>query len=164
MLIVSLKEHFPARFPEWLNSGVLFSWGAYVALHPDLFTNPATAQLFSGLAEMTWGLDYNPAALWGLVGVVVALVRASALFVNGAYTRTPMIRLCMSFASAFIWAQVVIGFMNSGVSNTGLVVYGWLVVADIASAYRAGHDLALAEKQRLDRSTEIKRVGHHQFG
>lgn len=157
MLIVSLKKHFPARFPEWINSGILVSWGLYVALHPQLFTDPATATLFAGMAEMTWGLPYHPAALWGLTALLIGLIRACALFINGAYSRTPMIRLLMSFMSAFVWTQVVIGLMRSGVPNTGLIVYGWLVVADVVSAYRAGMDLAFAEKQRHDNIVELGR-------
>lgn len=148
MLIVSLKQHFPARWPEWFMSGMALSWGTYVFLHPELFTNPATGTLFAGLRVMAG--NFPPAALWGLVLVVLGLVRGSALFINGAYTRTPMIRLAMSFASAFIWTQVSIGFMKSGVPNTGLIVYAGLVVMDMMSAWRAATDTVFAEKVRHD--------------
>lgn len=155
MLIQSLKKHFPARFPEWLNSGVLFSWGLYVILHPQLFTNPATGLLFSGMAAMTWGLPYDPSVLWGLTGILVGGIRACALFINGAFSRTPLIRLISSFVSAFVWTQVVTGLMKVGVPNTGLIVYSWLVVADLASAYRAGIDVVYAEQHRRNASREI---------
>lgn len=148
MLIQSLKRHFPARFPEWMNSGVMATWGIYMILHPDIFTNPTTAQMFAGMSEMTWGLGYPPSSLWGVTALLVGLIRGGALFINGAYTRTPMIRLAASFLSAFIWAQVVIAFVKTGVPNTGLVVYSWLVIADLASAYRAGCDVVYAEHQR----------------
>lgn len=150
MILQSLKQHFPARAIEWLNAGALASWGLYVLLHPQMFTNPATRELFAGLTEITWGLTADPALLWGLTALLVGLARAVALFVNGAYGRTPLVRLGTSFASAFIWTQVIIGLMHSGVPNTGLVVYSWLVVADIISAYRASQDAVYAEKQRRD--------------
>jgi hypothetical protein len=148
MLILSLKKHFPARWPEWFMAGLLFAWGAYVALHPALFTNPATATVMSGMALMAGSLP--PAAMWGLSATTVGLIRGSALFINGAYTRTPMIRLIMSFASAFIWTQVVVGLIKSGVPNMGLVVYSGLVVMDIVSACRAAVDTVYAEKLRHD--------------
>lgn len=148
MLIVSLKQHFPARLPEWWMSSMLVLWGGYVVLHPGIFTASASRQMFSGMVAMAG--DFDPAGLWGLSAVVIGMIRACALFINGAYTRTPMIRLFMSFLSAFIWTQVSIGLWKSGVENTGVVVYAGLVMMDIVSAYRAATDMVFAEKVRHD--------------
>lgn len=148
MLVQSLKKHFPARVTEWLNGGMLLSWGIYVVLHPDLWTNSATKEIFAEMARVTWGTHYPPFALWGLSAIAVGGTRLFALFINGAYSRTPAIRLCTSFASAFVWTQVVVSLMRTGVPNTGIIVYSWLVFADILSAYRAGIDVAVAERQR----------------
>lgn len=156
MIIKSLKTHFPARFPEWLVSGVLVSWGMYVWIHPDLFTNDATRVAFAGLVEMTEFTGHSPSAVWGLAALMVGVIRTGALFINGIHTRTPMIRLGMSFLSAFIWTQVAVGFGKSGVPNPGIILYAWLVVIDIASAYRAGLDVALSEKVRHDTNKGIE--------
>lgn len=161
MLIVSLKQHFPARLPEWYVAGVSFAWGAYLILHPEVFTQVATSTILSGMATMAG--DFPPAAFWGLCTVILGIIRAAALFVNGAYTRTPMIRVIMSFASAFIWSQVCIGLWKSGVPNTGLVVYGGLVVMDLVSAYRATLDTVFAEKLRRDMKQERRRVERSNF-
>lgn len=150
MLIVSLKQHFPARWPEWHQSGMALALGAYICLHPDLFTQPGTAQLFAGVALMVSWFGYPAFAVWGLILVTIGFVRAGALFVNGAYTRTPTIRLVMSFLSAFVWTQMAIGFLNSSISNTGIVVYSGLVIMDIVSAYRAAVDVVYAQKIRHD--------------
>lgn len=148
MLIIQLKRHFPARWPEWFMSGLLFMWGVYVALHPDLFDHPQTATVLAGMKSMVSG--FPPSAAWGVSAVVLGLVRAGALFVNGAYTRTPLIRLTMSFLSAFIWTQVFIGLLKTGIPNPGLVTYAGLVVMDLVSAYRAATDVVFAEKARHD--------------
>lgn len=148
MIIRSLKQHWPARKLEWLMSGFMLAWGWYVLMHPGLFTNPETANLFRGLAELSSPITQYPALLWGGSSFMVGLCRAVALFVNGAYTRTPLIRLVASFISMFIVTQIVIGLWKSGVPNTGLVVYPWFVVADLLSAYRAAVDVVHAEKQR----------------
>ena len=161
MLIVSLKQHFPARWPEWYMSGMSFAWGSYLILHPEVFTQNATQTILSGMAAMAG--DFPPAAFWGLCTVVMGLIRAAALFVNGAYTRTPLIRLIMSFASAFIWTQICIGLIKTGVPNTGLVVYGGMVVMDIVSAYRATNDTVYAEKMRRDLKQERRRVERSNF-
>lgn len=161
MLIVSLKQHFPARWPEWFMSAVSFAWGAYMVLHPELFTQDATRDALSGLAAMAG--NFPPAALWGLSAVILGLIRGAALFVNGAYTRTPLIRLIMSFLSAFVWTQVYIGLWKSGVPNMDLVMYGAMVVMDIVSAYRATTDTMFAEKMRRDLKQERSRVERSHF-
>lgn len=158
MLIVSLKQHFPARWPEWFMAGMSFMWGAYIILHPEVFTQSATRQVLSGLAGMAG--EFPPAALWGLSNVILGMVRGGALLVNGAYTRTPMIRLGMSFASAFIWTQVCVGLLKTGVPNTGIVVYAGLVVMDIVSAYRAATDTVYAEKLRHDLKQDRSRASN----
>lgn len=148
MIIRSLRQHWPARKLEWLMSGFMIAWGIYVLLHPSLFTNPATAQVLGGLAALSAPISEYPALVWGGSCFVVGLGRAIALFVNGAWTRTPVIRLTASFISMFIVTQIVIGLWQSGVPNTGLVVYPWFVIADLLSAYRAAVDVVHAEKQR----------------
>lgn len=155
MLIVELKKHFPARWPEWYMSALSFAWGAYVALHPEIFTQPQSREVLAGLVQMAG--SFPPASVWGLSAVTLGLIRAAALFINGSYTRTPMVRLLMSFLSAFVWTQVVIGLLKTGVPNMGLVVYSGLVVMDIVSAYRAATDTVFAEKLRHDIKQETYR-------
>jgi len=148
MLIRSLRQHWPARKLEWLMAGFMIAWGLYVLLNPRLFTQPETAAVLSGLAMISAPFTIYPALAWGGVSFLVGLTRGLALFVNGAYTRTPLIRLIASFASMFIITQICIGLWRSGVPNTGLVVYPWFVIADLLSAYRAAVDVVHAEKQR----------------
>lgn len=140
-----LKKHFPARISEWFNAVILASWGAYLLLNPDLFDNPATGVIFADMARMVW-FDANPESVWGLCAFAAGLTRLSALFINGAWGRTPLLRLITAAISAFIWTQVAIGLLH--VPNTGLAVYPWLVVIDLVAAYRAGSDVAVAELAR----------------
>jgi len=159
MLIQSLKKHFPARYPEWLNAGILTSWGGYIILHPQIFDEPPTSILFRGLSDMVAYMGYTPGTVWGLGAFLIGLIQAFALFVNGAYTRTPIIRLITSFLSAFIWTQVVVGLIHSDLPNVGIVTYSWFVISNLVSAYRAGMDAVYAERQKLDHEREIGRSG-----
>lgn len=149
MVIVSLRAHWPARKMEWLMSGFMVTWGLYVLLNPELFTDPASAIFFEGLRATAQPISEFPALVWGGICFVVGLGRAVALFINGAWTRTPFVRLIASFVSMFIITQIVLSLWDSGVPNTGLVVYPWLVIADLLSAYRAAVDVVHAEKQRV---------------
>lgn len=148
MIIRSLRQHWPARKLEWIMAGFMLSWGFYVLMHPDLFYNDATAVVMSGLVEISSSVTDYPALAWGGSCFIVGLARFLALFINGAYTRTPLIRLIASFISMFIVTQIVIGLWKSGVPNMGLVVYPWFVIADLLSSYRAAVDVVHAEKQR----------------
>lgn len=148
MIIRSLRDHWPARKLEWLMSGFLIAWGVYVLLHPALFTAPETISLFSGLKAISDPFTPYPALAWGGSGFLVGITRLIALFVNGAWTRTPLIRLIASLLSLFIITQIIIGLWKSGVPNTGLVVYPWFVIADLLSAYRAAVDVVHAQKLR----------------
>lgn len=160
MIIRDLRHHWPARKLEWLMAGFLLVWGVYVLLHPNLFTNPETAVLLSGLAAISAPFTVYPALAWGGVAGLTGLFRALALFVNGSWTRTPMIRLCAAFMSMFIVTQIISGLWKSGVPNTGLVVYPWFVVADLLSAYRASVDVVHAQKQR-EVDKESRRAGRN---
>jgi hypothetical protein len=151
MLIKELRRHFPARLPEWTNAFTMFAWGAYILLHPGIFaTNPA----YEAFVAMAWtGAEgaqriHLAENAWGLVAVLVGMIRAGALFVNGAYYRTPVIRVLTSALSAFVWMQIVIGLWHFGQPSTGLVMYSSAVVLDLISAYRAGCDAATAELTR----------------
>ena len=126
------------------------SWGIYVLLHPELFTADATVLVFRGLSALTDPFTDYPSLAWGGLAFAVGLARAIALFINGAYVRTPAIRVATSFGSIFILTQILIGMWDSGVPNTGVVVYPWLIISDLFSAYRASIDVVHADTQRRE--------------
>ncbi len=149
-------KHFAARALEWLNAGLLTSWGSYVILHPGMFSDPRVASLWTGLLKIA------TQETWGIIAFAVGFARLAALYINGNHKRTPMVRLATSFFSAFVWTQVVIGMANSGVPNTGLVVYTGLILADIYSAFRASADVqyvARREPISPESSSNVTHIG-----
>jgi hypothetical protein len=147
MFIQSLKTHFTARTLEWFGAGVMTHFGYYILTHPQLFTQDQTKELFSGLVTVAAKFGQAPQAI-GVVALLTGLLRATALFINGSYSKTPLIRLITAFASMYFWTNIVLGFTLSNVANTGLVVYPWWLLADVVSSYRAGYDLVIAENIR----------------
>lgn len=152
MIVRSLKVHWPARKLEWLMTLFVTVWGLYVLLHPGLFTHPATAQPLAGLAQIALSMDMSPAAFWGSIAIAMGLLRGLGLFINGAYSRTPIWRAVAAFGSMFIFTQISIAIFQTGVPNLGQVIYPWLVLVDLLSAYRAGQDAVYAEMQRCQNS------------
>lgn len=138
-----LCQHFAERTSEWVNAFTLILWGGYVAAHPQALSYPA----FQGL-DYILGIGQVPLALWGLIAFVVGWVRATALLVNGAYSRTPIVRLVTSAFSASIWCQICVGYLNGGQANPAIVLYMAAVVMDLISAYRAAYDVAMVEGVR----------------
>lgn len=133
--------HLQARFPEWQNGLILFTWGCYVTAHPGLFLAPPNNQ---------WGalLMYGSQAMWGSFAILVGGVRLGALYVNGRKKITPSIRLAMSFFSALVMAQLILGLLRSGMPSTGLCVYPFLLLGDMYAAFRAGADTTIVAKAR----------------
>lgn len=151
MMIQSLKKHFPARVNEWFSGFAMIAWGSYLVIYPGMMTSGDTGKLYEAMIQM-WSQP-----TWALFAMFVGSTRCVALFVNGAYTRTPMIRVITSFLSMFIWTQALVGV--SHVPNLGVVMYGWALIADLYSAYRAGMDAVFAERQRRLDKAEIKGNG-----
>lgn len=138
---LDLKRHFEARAIEWWNGFILLAWGAYVILHPGLFQGP-TGPTWTGL------LMIADQEVWGFSAFVIGSIRVVALFINGKWGVTPLIRVLTSFMSVFVWFWIAVGLIKSGIPNTGIVVYSWLMVADMYSAYRAASDAYEAEAMK----------------
>lgn len=144
MLISKLQEHFPARTPEWANGLTMFAWGLYILLHPGLFEDP----IYRGLVALGGSDPHYAERVWGTITLTVGMVRLVALFINGAHTRTPAVRLVTSALSAFVWSQILSGLLVLDHGSTGIVMYSSAVVLDLLSAYRAACDVVIAENTR----------------
>lgn len=133
-------KHFQARFSEWQNAAILFSLGLYLNLHLDMLTNPAAGDIFKGFVAVMG------APSWALVGILVGGSRLAALYVNGAHTRTPLVRLVTAFFSAGVFTQIANAFAGASSPNFGVIVFSYLVLADLYSAFRASADLTFVSK------------------
>lgn len=134
-------NHFQARFAEWMNAVIVAGFGMYLILHPGMFDDPRVAALWAGLKAA------GSQPTWGLTCLLVGIARITALWINGRHKRTPMVRLIASFFSAFIITQLSLALWNTGVPNTGLIVYPVLVLADLYSAFRASADMTFVARQ-----------------
>lgn len=152
MIIVEAKRHFQLRAIEWWSAGLMACWGFYTILVPSMFIeNPAFQSL----------LLFAPQQVWGLVAFVVGLLRLVALTINGFWYRTPAVRWLTSMVSTLVWFLITSALFNSPVLNPGVVVYGWLVLADIYSAFRSASDFVEAAAQReLRKSAEASNVSN----
>lgn len=139
MIIVEMKKHFEIRAIEWWSAGMMTSWGFMILLFPGIFeANPACHAL----------LVFAPQHVWGLAAFCAGLLRLLALFINGLWYRTPAVRWLTTMIAIFIWFCITAAFASSPILNTGVVVYGWSMIADMYSAFRSANDFVEAEAQR----------------
>jgi hypothetical protein len=145
---IQMKKHFEARSPEWFNGLLLSVWGSFLILNPGIFDGPA-AYSFSGMKDLA------PQELWGFGALVIGMVRLTALFINGQWGITPIIRVVTSFLSVFVWFWICVGLFRTGSPQTGMVIYPALMLADMFSAFRAASDAYEAEAlKRLNELSE----------
>lgn len=140
-----MKEHFDARAMEWGMSGWATTWGLMVFLNPEMFTNPGTSTIFKGLNDVfSVVVSDNIPQVIGVTFLLLGVIRGCSLFVNGAWRKTPLIRMITSAVSAFFLTTLMVGFLQ-GPPNTGVVTYFWLFLADCLSAQRAAKDYLKAK-------------------
>lgn len=155
---LDLKQHFEARSLEWASAFILLAWGAYVILHPAMFLGETHAVWVTHLA-------LADQEVWGIGAFSAGFIRVTALFINGRWGLTPLIRVATSFLSVFVWFWVAVGLFLADFANTGVVVYTGLMLADMYSAFRAASDAYEAEAmKRLQELSEkapsnVRRIG-----
>lgn len=123
------------RALEWFSSLVMFCWGIVLALPADTLSAPQYAAFRRfGATEEFWAISL----------MAIGAMRLTALYINGRWPKTPMLRMVGSLFGAVTWAQVFVliaeGSIQAGAANTGLGVYGPLALAEVLSIYRAAFD------------------------
>lgn len=126
------------RSTEWLLSFLLLGWGwAMVDPMSKFFDMPIYVVMKSVATELQWGT----------AALAIAVFRLSALYVNGWWRRTPIIRCAGAVAGGMMWLGIglcmYLGAQVSGQRMTaGLVFYlpffvfeGWCVMS-------TGYDMA----------------------
>jgi hypothetical protein len=147
-----MRKHFDARSLEWFMGIYLIFWGAYVLLHPGMFQGNV---IFHGFLKLF------PQEFWGLGAFAVGGIRLVALFINGQWELTPVIRVVTSFLSVFVWFWVCVGLIGANEPQTGLIIYPGFVLADMFSAFRAASDAYEAEAmKRLKQLSEKPNVAN----
>ena len=123
---------FNDRALEWLCAGFMVTWGLALARSSDAMVWPPPG--FGNWPGMT-------ATLWASILCGSGLVRIAALYINGRWPRTPVIRtVCASFG-LLAWSHLSWVFAETaGRPAAGIGVYGILALAELYSIYRAAHD------------------------
>lgn len=132
MLIVKkLHTKFPQRVVEWGLCWILLTWGSVLLLNPGLFAKGETA--YRGWASLA------PQPVWGFFAFAVGMGRMSALYINGAHSKSPVARTFFGFCSMAIWFWATVGVLRMEPS-TALCAYPWFMVGDGYAVYVSSGD------------------------
>jgi len=139
----ALVEH--GRATEWLTSGVLLTFGLTLALPGDTMAAPT----FHVLA----GLGMDDASLSAPL-TLVGTSRLAALYINGSWKRSPMLRMVGAIIGAGVFGFLAVAFVLPMVvegvpPSTGPGTYLVLALFDALAAHRSGADVRLAATPRL---------------
>lgn len=135
-MVKYLLRHQPiqTKILEWLCAIEMTSWGMWLLLPLNTFsTSDVYIVLSNHMSELQWGL----------LTFSLGLIRCIALYINGWWRRTPIIRIITSVISAAIWANIAATFwVLSGGSSVAIPVYICLMAADLIAAFIGGFDFA----------------------
>lgn len=139
-LKLNLMEH--GRATEWLAASVLLTFALILAIPGETTTSTSGFTTFVQL-----GLD--DAALAAPLGLL-ATGRMAALYINGAWKRSPAVRMVGSVAGAGVFAMIGMAFLwptfeSASAVSTGSV-YFTLALFDALSAYRSGADVRMVQQ------------------
>lgn len=135
-IIVRMPHIFGPRWSEWV--GTMASIGAGVGLlHPyPAFDSPS-------FANFTWAPEW----LWGMSLLVVGLIRATGLIINGRRKRTTSwMRYWSAFFSFMIFFGFSIGLAGSGVMSTWPGAWPVFAVNEFVNMLRAAQDARLGHE------------------
>lgn len=123
------------RAVEWLSALCMLGWAVVLAQPGNTFqSGPLQEFLRFGLSEAQF------AAAFGAVGAL----RIGALYINGRWPRTPIVRMIGSTFGVLLWGQAALALIQAwsttGVASTGIAVYVALAGGELLSIYRAAFD------------------------
>jgi peptidoglycan/LPS O-acetylase OafA/YrhL len=124
---------YPARVLEWQGAALTMAWAVTLALPGDTLSLPG----FAAFAEI----------MWAVLTFVIASVRMVALYVNGHWRRTPLLRALTAAIGAGLWFSMASLFHGKvGPLPPGVLVCSVLAALDVLSAWRSGRDITIAKR------------------
>jgi hypothetical protein len=124
---------YPDRLAEWLFSLMMMAWGVWLLVPQwSTFVWPQ----YSALSAIA------PEPVWGVWSVTIGAVRATGLYINGSWGRTPLIRLAGSSLGMIWWLVLIFLFLLAPQRNppAGYAFYPLFVVFEGICCWRSAAD------------------------
>jgi hypothetical protein len=122
------------RSVEWLLSCLMLTWGVILLAPSESFANPA----------YRWLAALGEERVWGALAFSVGALRIGALYINGSWRRTPLIRAFGAVMGLTWWvcvgALLIFGVEPGRPLPAGFAFYPVFALFEAYSCYRSGLD------------------------
>jgi hypothetical protein len=136
MLIVRFRQSFRERAMEWSTAAGLLGWGLILSMPEPRFERP----FYQPLEHIM------PEHVWAMISTVIGVMSLTALFINGAWRRTPFLRQIGCIFRMFVWGGLFWGAMSVEWRSPGAAIYAMLFLMDAISLSFAAGDGRMAVK------------------
>lgn len=136
MIVVRFRETFRERMPEWVQATGMFLWGLMVLFSPGLFQSTV---FFHPLLELVSQTG------WGVLAVLVGIVRLSFLVINGAWRPSAHIRALGCVMGCLLWGSLLISALSLEWLTPTTSIYVMLLGLDLLSLWFSAGDAKLAD-------------------
>jgi len=133
MLIVRFdhfKQTFRQRQMEWCLAFGSLAWGGLVLANPEAFDRPFYAPL----------KRIGSAETWGAVMLAVGILGLVALFINGFWKRTPLLRQIASVIRMLMWANLFFATISIEWSTPAMATYLMISIMEVMAQNNAASD------------------------
>lgn len=122
------------RSVEWLLACLMLTWGVILLAPSESFTLPA----------YRWLATMGEERVWGGLALGIGTLRVAALYVNGSWRRTPLIRAFGAVVCLMWWVSVgallIFGVEPGKPLPAGFAFYPVFALFEAYSCYRSGLD------------------------
>lgn len=135
------SERYPTRTVEHMLAWMIVVWSGAVAWPGSMMQGPSYQYL----------LVIAPEAFWGVTGVAIGSLRLLALYINGNWRRTPVLRFVGAMAGLVWWlilaALYWLAIQNGAPDFPMRYVFTVFMFFEGYSCFRCGQDHAAARSQ-----------------
>jgi hypothetical protein len=144
MLVVRFPPlaHFRHRVLEWALGAITLTVGMTLLHEYPTLDQPALSEMARIASEEFWA--------WAMI--LIGLARLGALWINGAWRRSPWIRAATALMCAVVWLQITLGLLNVQMVTLGIAIFPWFLVAEGYSVWRAMSDARDASENKKAKS------------
>jgi len=136
MLVVRFRETFRERMPEWALATGMLGWGL-LALAAD--------GLFHKQPFFTPLLDLMTQTEWGILALVVGIIRLTFLVINGAWRPSAHIRAVGCVMGTMLWGSMFMCALSLDWLTPTTALYSILLGLDLMSLWFSAGDAKLAD-------------------
>lgn len=118
---------------EWVLAGGLLVWGVSLALNPGLFKENSFYTNLLNIVPEQW--------MWSVGSIAVAIVRLSALFLDGQWRYSPHLRAGTSALSSIMWGILfLIAVMQAEFRAPSTVILGMPLILEFCTMWFSAGD------------------------